>query len=391
MKKFTYNPFVQVVLFLILFSVSVFLMKYLFHISERWVNYVASAGVAILTFLPEPIMRNVKYRLHKKALKKNYKDSLEIDFGIDGYAFCDHDDRGYVNSLIRLETINEDCVYDPSLPFMQNAERNPKLHKIADFIEKSKSDILKELDLNAIMEKKILPQALCALDDKTADEKIYLVDSIRKNRKDQTGHEEASVLVFSLTSSNRRTKAIIDTIYRYLKDMDAKTMTASYKTSNKPQTADTDIEAMMCFITTLDVYGCIIKQDDEPHTFYVQRFEAPNRIHIPLDTYSDINGRDIAEIVDEAIQQDVHDRSFTRFTDVALSYMHGVTACLLCCVKMNDDVTENENYIRLTDGTYTMTQFLSGINHDDAQRHFFYSYAVSLMRKIDKNRFEHHL
>lgn len=392
MKKILSSPTIQIFLFIGLFIISVILMKFLFHISERWVNYVASAVVAIITFLPGPIIKNLKYSVHKRALRKEYVDNENLDFGIKGYAFCDHDDRGYINALIRLQTQKEQsCLYNLDLSFSENANQSVKLKKICNFINAAKSEPLQCVNIDELIRTTILPSAQKAIGDKNGDEAIFIVDSIYKNRKDQTGHEEASVLTITLVKSNRLTKAIIDTLYNYLKELDFDTMTASYKTSSKLKIKKADVEEMMCFTTTLEIFGCILKQSDEEHTFYIQRYEASDRVHIPLDMYSDIDGRKLANIVDGVVKNSVRDRLFTRFTDVALSYKEGVIAYLMCCVSCNDPIEENPDYIKLKDGTTEMHDFIFNIANADAERNFYYSYAVSLMRKIDKKRFDNHI
>ena len=74
------------------------------------VSIVCSAGVI-----------NIKKLIRQVKLKNTcWKEAEEINFGIDGYAFYDHDDCGYRNDLITACLSESTYVYDFNKSFSEN-------------------------------------------------------------------------------------------------------------------------------------------------------------------------------------------------------------------------------------------------------------------------------
>ncbi len=395
MNKKTLFYIYQFGIIVAIFIVLLVIFRFLFDYQSEWAEGITAAITAMITLMIDAAWVDWQKRKRQNKLQElNFSQSGENNFGIDGYSFYDHDDRGYIPELITLKK-GDHYVYDLNKSFKENAAIFPKLKTILDFVRLKSA--FQHVDLEEMVKEIV---HFYSLDSSAYDAETLIVNSLSKSRRDMDGdRKEASVLEVRLFKSNQRTKVLIDTIFDRLKAIDPLTMTASYKTEERPNLEDNYIDELLCFITSIDMYvGVISNQNikvNDKNMYHIWYNKSPYGVHIPINQsafkHSDeITGEQLANnVFDYAVHQlHFHPKDeLPHITDVAFSFMHGMTIGLLCTVIIDDNVADNREFRAIQDTVDDAHRFSQEIAEDDNPRLFYFSYLLSVVRKIENHRF----
>lgn len=385
----------QVIIITFIVLLALWIIRGAFDLHSYWTQIIVAVVSAIVSIIMSIGIEN--RRKHKRAekLKNVWRKAEDINFGINGYAFYDHEDCGYVDNLIMLRLQNKTYVYDFNKSFSENAKSFPKLQNIQElFADKFKISDVK--DLNKLIANIIDTQHLHENVQPT-----LLLHSITKSRKDTLERLEASNLHIELIESNIGTKLLIDAIFAYLKKTYPNIIEASYKTNSKPENKQNFIDDFICLSTSIGLYGCIIKQEGgntEDAKYYLHKTSAPYgiRLQITKDNAFDTGEREVyydtlAHLIDEQIQSSL---GFTvdgkkHFTDVAFEFDNELICLLLYSAQPDNMVLQQSDFsIIYSDKRYTNNFFSEATNTNDSKLQFYMCYAQSIVRKYINKRFK---
>ena len=396
MNKKTLFYIYQFGIIVAIFIVLLVIFRFLFDYQSDWTEGIIAAITAVITLMIDAAWASWQKRKRQDKLQElNLSQSKENNFGIDGFSFYDHDDRGYIPELITLKT-GKTYVYDTNKSFKENASVFPKLEAILNFINTKSA--FQRVNLEEMVKEIV---HFYSLDSIAYDADTLLVNKLAKSRKDMDeDRKEASVLEIQLIKSNQRTKVLIDTIFDRLKAIDPRTMTASYKTEERPNLEDNYIDELLCFITSLNMYvGVISNQNikvNDKNLYHIWYNQPPYGIHIPIDQSTfensdgNITGKQLANNVLNYVEHQLHfshKKELPHITDVAFSFAHGMTTSLLCAAIIDDNVEDNHEFRAIQDTVDDAHRFSEEIAEDDYPRLFYFSYLLSVVRKIENHRF----
>lgn len=397
MKKQILFYIYQFGVIVLIFISLLFIFRLLFNLQSDWAEGAIAGVTALITIIIEIGRNNLKKKKRRDQLRaQNPQDSKNNNFGIDGFSFYDHDDRGYVPSLITLQ-ISKEYTYDLNQSFSENALRIAKFQAVADFVG-TKSE-LKDIILEELVHEIITTDLQGSFDDK--DEVTLLVDSITKSRMDVSqDRKEASTLNIQLAKSNLFTKMLIDKLFERLKKICPRTLTASYKTDEKYNLDDNFIDDLMCFVTSINIYGGVIsdpniKGVNDKKIYYLWFNKPPYGFRLPIelptfDGQIKIHGDQLSVLTLDFIKGHIKIKNkisrYPTFTDISLSFSQGLTASLLCAVLISDTVESNNAFCAFQNTVDYAHNFASKIPENDYAQLFYFSYLLSVVRKIDNHR-----
>lgn len=368
---------------------ALWICRWAFYLQSQWTQAVVAIVTSVITLVISIGISNLRKHLRKQKLSAEYKKSEDINFGIDGFAFYDHDDRGYLIGYISIRLLKKYFAYDFEKSFAENAQKCYKLQKI----HKTISKLFPHENIEHIV--KTIVSGWSKQDSSDSEQPALIIQSMVKNRQDESASRlEASTLRICLFRSNMQTKHLIDGIFNYLRSKYPDVMEASYKTNLKIKIDEHYIDSLVCFATSLKLYGCILKKDgdteseDDKEKYYLYKTKEPYGIRIPIteDLFnggSDISGKhliDLAEITMEPLISSTFD--MVHITDVVFAYEEGMIAYFLYTARPHISVNDREDFQLIQNRDITSRKDTKD------QLYFYYSYAWSIIRKLKNKRID---
>lgn len=384
----------QVIIITTIVLLAFLVIKGAFDLHSYWTPIIVAVVTTTASIIMNIGIEKRKKHTRNEKLENLWKKAEDINFGINGYAFYDHEDCGYVDNLIMIRLLNEKYVYDFNKPFSENAKSFPKLQQIQDLFADKFSLSVKELD----------QLVTNIIDTQHIQEDLYetlLLYSIAKSRKDTIERLEASNLLVELIESNIGTKKLIDAIFAYLKTTYPDIIEASYKTNSKPENKKNFIDDFVCLSTSVGLYGCLIKQEGgniENSTYYLHKTPSPFGIRLQIqkeNAFPDVNEREIyydtlALLIDEQIKSfGISLEGKKHFTDVIFEFDKGLKCYLLYSAQPDKPVSKSPDFSIIYENKQFAPIFLAkAVNTEDPKLEFYLCYAQSIIRKYINKRFK---
>ncbi len=389
----------QVIIIIAIALLALWTAKEAFDLHSYWTPIIVAVASTIVSIVLSIGMENRRKHLRKEFLAPSKAE--EINFGINGFAFYDHEDCGYMKNLITLRLLEKTYVYDFNRSFSENVQAFPKLQKIKElFDEIIKTSGRQREDVEHIFMRKIKEFHLDEI-SKGDNPPTLILNTLAKSRKDVGARLEASNLEIEIIKSDMSTKRLIDAIYMYVKSVYPDIIEASYKTNSKPENKKNYIDDFVCLSSSIGLYGCLIKNVGgvaEQGEYYMHQNTEPYGIRLNLNlenvfhNNSKIHCATLSKLIDNQLKQSVGipTDGETHFTDVMFEFDEEEMKCyLLYSAQPKESVKERSDFRVI----YTNKQFspdlISEVSHsENAKLQFYLCYAQSIVRKYINKRFK---
>lgn len=390
----------QVVIIIAIALLALWIAKEAFNLHSYWTPIIVAVLSAIVSLVLSIGMEKRRKHLRKEQLSDTYVAPENINFGINGFAFYDHEDCGYLDDLITLRLVEGTYIYDFDKSFSENARNFPKLQKIKELFDKKIKPIGRQKEnLEHLIARKIQELHLDELSE-AKNRPTLILNSIAKSREDVSERLEASNLKIEVIKSDVSTQRLINTIYTYVKKTYPDIIEASYKTNSKPENKENFIDDFVCLATSIGLYGCLIKNvggSDEQAEYYMHNSTAPYGIRLNLtlnDAFSiskEIHYDTLSDLIDNQLRQDVRipTEGKKRFTDVIFEFDDEMTCYLLYSAQPEKSVKGLSDFnVIYSNGQFTSPFMSLATGSKDMKLKFYLCYAQSIVRKYINKRFK---
>lgn len=320
----------------------------------------------------------------RKYLKQSYIHKNDIVFGTPQYDFFDHEDKAYLSELIQISIVsNQIYQYNFDQSFDENCRTFPKLKEISNFI--TNNPYLKDLNINNIINEEIVPNL------EVNEETVYIVHRITKSRRDKDQSLEAGTLKIEMIRTNVMTAVLIDELYQYLYKLNPDIMEMHFKKNILKDAEYREPYDIICFMTSLIIQGYVIEKNSKGINFLIHNnryFSYEIKLTEKLiDLYHrnyQLNGGDLKQLIEGHLKQNniTGVITNTKFTDIAISYEHGIHGEVLSTVVM-DNLQVNDGVFSISLFTDNYYAFRNSLNKGKTsfKKEFAYLYIWSIIRK----------
>ena len=391
----------QVILIIAIALLALWIAKEAFDLQSYWTPIIVAVLSTLVSLVLSIGMEKRRKHLRKELLSNTFVKPEDINFGINGFAFYDHEDCGYLDDLITLRLVEGTYIYDFTKSFSENARTFPKLLKIKKlFDEKIKTSGRERENLDHLFARKIKEFQLDQLGEED-NQPTLILNSIAKNREDVGERLEASNLKIEVIKSNVNTKKLIDAVYTYVKNNYPDIIEASYKTNSKPENKENFIDDFVCLASTIGLYGCLIKNiggNDNQAEYYMHKSIRPYGIRLNLtleDFFNDgteIHYDTLSDLIDNQLNQSVGilPEGKKHFTDVIFEFDDEMKCYLLYSTQPEEIANYQQDFqIIYADKQFTPNfKSLIDSSREDPKLQFYLCYAQSIVRKYINKRFK---
>lgn len=392
LSKYSYVMQVVIVIFIALVTFWVTIEAFELH--SYWTAIIMAIVSAMVSMIMSSVIELCKKYQRERKLAKTWQEEEDINFGINNYAFYDHDDCGYLDGLISIQLLDQTYIYDFKKNFIENALNFPKIKRIQElFVEKKLVDDIEKI--NQLIENLIIEQKIEISDNSP----VLLLDTLAKSRKDVGERLEASSLDIKVIKSDTNTKRLIDAIYTYFKKTYPHLIEASYKTNTKPENKENFIDDFLCLSTSIALYGCLIKQDGGSTGVEYYLHKTVNldgiRLDITLENAfkeeNEIHCDTFALLINEQIKQNygISIKGKKHFTDVIFEFEKELKCNLLYSAQPDESIKKQPNFSLIYTNQLFTNCFMKEVKDaTNYKQQFYLCYAQSIVRKYINKRFK---